>query len=255
MWPAFPASDYYGSSAPSRRHQPTTDLPAHRPGGRPGRGPPGWFPRSLSTVRRGRRPAMPLQHRHGYAAGLHRGLPAGDINRPRSSPHDRRRVRAATQPRSARFELVGRLEGRSAAGSSRTPFRLACRTRTIWQCWPVPSLSGLLPPSPASPGQAALSFTGRCDGPAAVAFHLRTVTRAPRGARSPPPRAGWAGLPPEMTRSTRSSAVANPGDATPLAGAVPTGDPGALHQHRDRVVTDHGPPAEGRARHCTRLAP
>ena len=38
------------------------------------------------TVRRVRRPAMPLQHRHGYAAGLHRGLPAGDINRPRSSP-------------------------------------------------------------------------------------------------------------------------------------------------------------------------
>ena len=29
---------------------------------------------------------MPLQHRHGYAAGLHRGLPAGEANRPRSSP-------------------------------------------------------------------------------------------------------------------------------------------------------------------------
>ena len=26
---------------------------------------------------------MPLQHRHGYAAGLHRGLPTGDINRPK----------------------------------------------------------------------------------------------------------------------------------------------------------------------------
>ena len=24
------------------------------------------------------------QHRHGYAAGLHRGLPVGDINRPKS---------------------------------------------------------------------------------------------------------------------------------------------------------------------------
>ena len=31
------------------------------------------------TVRRGRRPAMPLQHRHGYAADLHRDLPVGDI--------------------------------------------------------------------------------------------------------------------------------------------------------------------------------
>lgn len=33
------------------------------------------------VVRRGRRPAMPLQHRHGYAADLHRGLPVGDIIR------------------------------------------------------------------------------------------------------------------------------------------------------------------------------
>ncbi len=28
MWPTFPASDYYGSSVPPRRHQPTTCLPA-----------------------------------------------------------------------------------------------------------------------------------------------------------------------------------------------------------------------------------
>jgi hypothetical protein len=49
---------------------------------------------------------MPLRHYHGYAADLHRGLPAGDINRPRSSPR-KPRVRAATQPISARFELVG----------------------------------------------------------------------------------------------------------------------------------------------------
>ena len=28
MWPAFPTSDYYGSSVPSRRHQPATGLPA-----------------------------------------------------------------------------------------------------------------------------------------------------------------------------------------------------------------------------------
>jgi hypothetical protein len=59
------------------------------------------------TLRRGRRPAMPLQPRHGYAAGLHRGLPAGDITQPRSSPPDNVvRVRAADQPGSARFELV-----------------------------------------------------------------------------------------------------------------------------------------------------
>ena len=39
---------------------------------------------------------------------------------------------------------AGCLEELSDAGSSRTPFCLASRTRTIWQYWSVPSLSGLL---------------------------------------------------------------------------------------------------------------
>jgi hypothetical protein len=52
----------------------------------PGTGPPGWFPRSPSTDRRVRCPAMPLRHRHDYAVDLHRGLPTGDINQPESSP-------------------------------------------------------------------------------------------------------------------------------------------------------------------------
>jgi len=37
MWPAFPASDYYGPSAPARGHQPTAGLPAAaHPGRRKG---------------------------------------------------------------------------------------------------------------------------------------------------------------------------------------------------------------------------
>jgi hypothetical protein len=34
MWPAFPASDYYGSSVPSRGRQPTAGLPATALAGR-----------------------------------------------------------------------------------------------------------------------------------------------------------------------------------------------------------------------------
>jgi hypothetical protein len=34
MWPAFPASDYYEGSVPSRRQQPTTSLPASALAGR-----------------------------------------------------------------------------------------------------------------------------------------------------------------------------------------------------------------------------
>jgi hypothetical protein len=42
---------------------------------------------------------MPLQHRHGYAAGIHRGLPTGDITQPRSFPHGiAAQVRVAHQP-------------------------------------------------------------------------------------------------------------------------------------------------------------
>lgn len=37
MWPAFPASDYYGLSVPCRRHQSATDLPT-RPNRLPGTG-------------------------------------------------------------------------------------------------------------------------------------------------------------------------------------------------------------------------
>ncbi len=98
---------------------PTTTTPPPHPGGisRPrafppasgrlaGEGPPGWFPRSPPDRWTGRRPAMPLRPRHGYAAALHRGLPAGDIEPAQEFPA--KRVRAATQPRSVRFELVVR---------------------------------------------------------------------------------------------------------------------------------------------------
>ena len=43
-------------------------------------------PRSLRTACRVRRPTLPLQPRHGYAAGFRDGLPADDIDQPGSSP-------------------------------------------------------------------------------------------------------------------------------------------------------------------------
>ena len=187
MWPAFPASEYYGRLRPTparigrRRTYPTAQLAAT------GSGPPGWFPRSLLSGRRDRRPAMPLRHRRGYAADLHHGLPASDITRPRSSHRTASvRVRTATRPRSARFEPVDLLRGFTTAGSSRTPLRLARRTRTIWQCWPVPALSGLLPPSPGVPGirlpSASPGPLRRAGGGVLSSPHGQ---KAPRGARCP----------------------------------------------------------------------
>lgn len=55
---------------------------------------------------------MPLRHRPGYAVDLHQSLPTGRDTRPRSSPPGTaRRVRTATQPISARFELAEALKG------------------------------------------------------------------------------------------------------------------------------------------------
>ena len=92
------------------------------------------------------------QHRHDYAADLHRGLrPRRYLPDPESTAHqpDGRALQAGPHPPDS--EPVHRLRD-VLDGSLRTPSRLASRTRTIWQYWHVPSLSGLLPPSPASPG-------------------------------------------------------------------------------------------------------
>jgi len=147
------------------------DPPSRRStGSRPARGPSGWFPRSLSNRLTGEVPSYAPA-----ASPRVRRRPSPWPPRPatwtdRGVLRATARMRAAAQPRSVRFRAgSGSLERRSIAGSSRTPSRLACRTRTIWQCWPVPALSGLLTTlahvsgfrlPPASPT--------RCDGPLAV---------------------------------------------------------------------------------------
>jgi len=72
------------------RHAPARsadDEPARTRPGWPGRGTsPRRFPRSPHTDRRVRCPALPLQHRHEYAAVLPRGLHADVFKRHRSRP-------------------------------------------------------------------------------------------------------------------------------------------------------------------------
>jgi hypothetical protein len=53
---------------------------------------------------------LPLRHRHGYAAVLHRGLPTGKINPIQEFPPEWA-VRTAIQPRSTGFELAEVLRG------------------------------------------------------------------------------------------------------------------------------------------------
>jgi integrase len=95
---------------------------------------------------------MPLRPRCGYAAVLPRSLPGSSCLPPQEFPaRHEGRVRAAPGPDPPGSSRC-RIKGLSRIGSSRTPLRTACRTRTIWQSWTVPALSGLLPPFPAVPG-------------------------------------------------------------------------------------------------------
>ena len=77
MYAAFPRPEYYGGSAPSAPSAGVAPIPAPAPPAEGGAwNEHGWFPRSLLSGQRARHPALPLRHRHGYAAVLHRGLQA-----------------------------------------------------------------------------------------------------------------------------------------------------------------------------------
>jgi hypothetical protein len=80
-------------------------------------------------------------------------------------------------PDSSRFSV----ERRYDTGSSRAPLDPARRTRTIWQYWHIPALSGLLPPSPAPPGSGCPQLlSSRCDDPTAKVSHPHSNQSASR---------------------------------------------------------------------------
>ena len=87
------------SLRPDRCHQLTTRLPFRRAGCTAVRATPDGSHVHLEIDRRARRPALPLRHRHGYAADIHRGLLAGCHIATGSSPTPQAsRVRTATSP-------------------------------------------------------------------------------------------------------------------------------------------------------------
>ena len=152
MWPAFPTSDYYEDSVPSQGHQLTTSLPAAGLAGRRGGQPRDGshvhhrpvdgvgaqlFPCSLATSTPQAFPVASKPAATAPTRSRHRPWPVVHC-----CPAHIRQVGAG----------VSRLRGFHHWFTRVTPSRLACRTRTVWRCRPVPSLSGLLPPDPAPPG-------------------------------------------------------------------------------------------------------
>jgi len=143
---------------------------------------------------------VPLRPRHGYAADLHRGLPADNTSQLRSHQNtlpcpDVRRV----HPLSARFEVGTALKGLYDTGSSRTPSRLAHQTRPVWQYQAVLTSSGLLPALPStSRVRLPPASTGRCDDRQAKVSHLHSIqVRSVRGALPVLPPVGLPEPPPE----------------------------------------------------------
>ena len=175
--------DYYGASAPPaalsrRRTCPRPGL-AVRARGRHADGS------HVHHVidRSGRRPALPRQHRHGYAADLHRGLPTGELNGFGVDPHHTDRGRALHPgpypPDLSRLRLRGfnhwflslhllaLLAGPAPSGSAGTSRR--CR--------------GCFHPPRRSPDQAAPSFTRPLRRPDGEGLSPPLDNPAPRGAQ------------------------------------------------------------------------
>ena len=103
--------------------------------------------------------------------------PSGPAKADRSGSSRRfRKRRDAPRPAQIRQVRAGvKIEGRNNAGSSRTPFRHARRTRPIWQCWTRP---GFVRAAPAVPGTTRIRLPSatltRCDRPAAKVSHLHS---------------------------------------------------------------------------------
>jgi hypothetical protein len=148
-----------------------------------------------------------------------------------------------------------RLERRSADGFSRTPSVLACRTRTVWQRWSVPSLPGLLFALTPVPGfRLPSASTARCDEPQACPFiTARLVAFSPGGEA----RCGllmasrcWRALPgirvPVISSPRAPIDVTAPFEVTPTLGGL-----SSTHCHRR---PDHHP-ARPAHRRCTSRCP
>jgi hypothetical protein len=142
------------------------------------RATPGRFPRSPRLDRRGRRPALPLQHRREYAADLPRGLPTDCIrSAPESPPTRSRTACAAIRPTSTRLEPASRLRGFNHWFTSVAPSCLARRAlgRPV-----VPTRLAFVGAAPTLTRASGIGLppasSDCCDSPTAEPFHLRSIT-------------------------------------------------------------------------------
>ena len=188
MWPAFPASEYYGGSAPPTPFGRQRAYPPDRPGGTPDGTRTDGSHVHCCSGRRARRPALPLRHRRGYAADLHHDLPGPThdtvptVPRHRPPPGDGRRLRTAHQPKSTGFELVDDQEASRHRFLAYTfPSRSPGPARPV-----VPDRPDFVAAAPTLPGVPRVRLPPasprRYDGQAIEGLSPPSETTAPRGA-------------------------------------------------------------------------
>ena len=206
MWPALPASDYYGGSAPPGPFSGRCAYPRTSRMPIPRGDETRWFPCSLWFAQRRRSPTVSQRPRHAYAAGIQRGLPDRQM---KTSPGvHRQTVNSETRrvrPRSARFEPVSKLKDVTtpvprvllSATLADPPHLAVLDTSRLCQ--------GCSRPPRHHPDQAALSYTAllRQDGGEGLSPPLEPT--APHGAAiqvdrfrgegTAPMRWPWPGVP------------------------------------------------------------
>jgi Formate/nitrite transporter len=177
-------SDYYGGSAPCRRHESTTDLPCDALAA-----PPRGRPRQGSHVH-----CVPIDGGGAQLCSdsLSVSTPQTFLTAPAASfvhaaevaSPSIRSASAAARPISARLEPVPHLRRFNHWFTRVTPTRLARRTRTVWQYRSVPALSGLLSTLPgASQVRLPSASTQPLRRPGGEGLSPPLGNTAPRGAR------------------------------------------------------------------------
>ena len=177
LWSAFPTADYYGPSVPSWPTQQTTRRPACTTTPcKGGRGQGGSHVHQQPFRRRGAQLCP-----SGIATSTPQSfLVASAPTTSTATESLASRACTATQPLSARFELVVLHLRSFSTGFSRTPSCIACRAPG---CLAVPTGLGVVgaayhPAKPSRLAELPPASRGCCDSRAAESFHLRTVDGA-----------------------------------------------------------------------------
>ena len=218
------------------------DGPSRPPARRPmGEGPPGRFPRSLHDRLSREAPSYAPAASPRLRRSIHRGLPTGDINRPKEFAADTGGCARQPSPDPPGWSWWSRLRGVQTLVSHVHLLVLLAGPEPSGSTGPSRRCRGCCPPSPASPGSGCPQLVPACcDKRAAVSFHHRTVKQRPVALEvRHPQRVGTLGreVAVDEVRASRRRRIADRG-ASRLAAPLGALDALLTHQALDVITAD-----------------